>query len=54
MDNNKFDIIIIGSGYRALVTAYLALKKKKENFNYFEVKKFTWDNEPYYMARWRV
>ncbi len=30
MDNNKFDIIIIGSGYRALVTAYLALKKKKK------------------------
>ena len=30
MDKKKFDIIIIGSGYRALVTAYLALKKKKK------------------------
>lgn len=30
MERNNFDIIIIGSGYRAMVTAYLALKKNKK------------------------
>ena len=34
MNNNDFDIAIIGSGYRAMLTAYIALKKKK-NYNYF-------------------
>ncbi len=30
MTDNNFDIVIIGSGYRALVSAYLALKKNKK------------------------
>ena len=30
MNNNDFDIAIIGSGYRAMLTAYIALKKNKK------------------------
>ena len=30
MNNKDFDIVIIGSGYRAMITAYMALKKNKK------------------------
>ena len=32
MSENYFDIIIIGTGFRALVTSYLALKKQKSTY----------------------
>ena len=30
MTENDYDIVIIGSGYRAMITAYLASKKNKK------------------------
>ena len=43
MNNNDFDIVIIGSGYRAMITAYIALKKNK--ILIISKGKLSWNNE---------